>query len=129
MVYVADESGRVEVFVRSYPDLGTRRKVSVNGGGEPVWSHDGRELFFRQRTTMLSVEVETEPTFRTGVPRVLFSGEYDFAPIGHQHYDVSPDGERFLMIKHGRPTGPNQVNVILNWFEELEAKAPVEPEE
>jgi hypothetical protein len=129
MAYVADESKQVEVFVQSYPELGTRRKVSVNGGGEPVWSHDGRELFFRQGTTMLSIAVETDPVFRTGAPKALFSGEYDFAPIGHQHYDVSPDGERFLMIKHGRPTGPNRVNVVLNWFEELAAKAPVEAKE
>jgi hypothetical protein len=125
MAYVADESGRREVFVQSFPDLGPRYKVSIAGGGEPVWSRDGRKLFFREGDQMFAVNIEYEPSFRAGAPRVLFTGRYDDAPVGHQHYDVSSDGERFLMVKHGEPSGPSEVRVVLNWAKELQEVAPM----
>jgi hypothetical protein len=50
---------------------------------------------------------------------VLFTSDHDAAATGHQHYDVSLDGKKFLMIKHGEPVGPSQVNVVLNWFADL----------
>ena len=124
IAYVADESGQREVFVQSFPDLGPKHKVSINGGGEPVWSKDGSRLFFRESGNMFSVKVSYEPSFAVGAPEVLFSGDYDAAPIGHQHYDISHDGQRFLMIKHGQPSGPIEVRVVQNWFEELRDKVP-----
>ena len=87
--------------MQSFPTLGPKHRVSINGGGEPVWSRDGSKLFFREGNKMFSVQVEYEPTFAASTPEVLFSGEYDAAPVGHQHYDISLDGKRFLMIKHG----------------------------
>jgi serine/threonine-protein kinase len=116
MAYVAEESGRLEIFVQSYPEVGARHKVSIDGGGEPVWSHDGRELFFRRGQGVYVVDV-TGGTggFSSGRPRLLFSGNYDTAPVGHQHYDVSRDGRRFLMIRHGESLGPAEVRVVLNW--------------
>lgn len=121
IAYVKDESGRREVFVQSFPDLGPEHRISVNGGGEPVWSHDGRQIFFRERDEMLVAEIEYGPVFRASRPRVLFSGKYDGAMVGHQHYDISRDSQKFLMIKHGEPVGPNEIRVVLNWSEELKA--------
>jgi serine/threonine-protein kinase len=119
IAYTANESGRREVFVQSFPEIGPKHQVSVAGGGEPVWSFDGRELFFRQRDQMLVVDVNYEP-FRVGRPRVLFTGKYDAAPLtGHQHYDASRDAKKFLMVKHGEPVGPSEVQVVLEWSEEL----------
>jgi serine/threonine protein kinase/Tol biopolymer transport system component len=124
MAFVADESARRQVFVQSYPGLGPRHKISIEGGGEPVWSRDGRKLFFREADQAFFVSVEYEPAFACSPPTKLFSGQYDAALIGHQHYDVSLDGEKFLMIKHGKPVGPNEVRVVLNWFDELERRVP-----
>ena len=70
---------------------------------------------------MLRVNVEYAPTFSAGRPQVLFSGNYDAAAIGHQHYDVAHEGEKFLMIKHGETIGPREVRVVINWAEELGA--------
>lgn len=73
IAYVADESGRREVFVQSFPDLGPKYQVSIAGGGEPVWSPDGSELFFREGGEMFVVEVSLESEPRIGRPRVLFA--------------------------------------------------------
>jgi hypothetical protein len=104
--------------VRSYPDLGPVYQVSVQGGGEAVWSSDGNELFFREDDVMFSVDVQYSP-FSAAAPRPLFTGRYDAASLtGHQHYDISADNERFIMIKHIDPEGPNELIVALNWAAE-----------
>ncbi len=74
---------------------------------------------------MMAVSIQTEPTFRAGRPEVLFEGSYRTTPVpaGYQYYDISPDGQRFLMIK--REQAPAQINVVLNWFEELKERVPV----
>ena len=68
---------------------------------------------------MFAVDIEREPALSFGTPELLFSGTYDAAHIGHQHFDVSLEGERFLMVKHGVAAGPTEVRVILNWLREL----------
>ena len=121
MAYTADEGGRRQVFVQSFPDLGPKHQISIDGGGEPVWSPDGRHLYFREGDGMLATEITYGP-FAAGRPRLLFAGEYDAAFLtGHQHYDISRDGQRFLMIKHGEPDGPGQVQVVLNWLQEIDS--------
>jgi hypothetical protein len=119
VAYVAEESFRREVFVQSYREMGAVHKVSIDGGREPVWSRDGRRLFYRQGNQMLVVSVTYGPAISFGRPQVLFEGEYDAAAVGHQHYDISHDDQRFLMVKHGEPLGPREVRVVLNWSEEL----------
>jgi Tol biopolymer transport system component len=119
VVYVAEESSRREVFVQSYPEMGAVHKVSIDGGREPVWSRDGRRLFYRQDNQMLVVNVTYGPAISFGRPQVLFEGAYDAAEVGHQHYDIAHDDRRFLMVKHGEPLGPREVRVVLNWSEEL----------
>jgi Tol biopolymer transport system component len=98
IAYSSSESGRSEVYVQALPVLVDRRQVSTAGGTEPVWSRDGRELFYRSGDAMMAVSIGTGPTFSAGPPRVLFRGSY-FAGDGLTNYDVAPDGRRFLMIR------------------------------
>lgn len=122
ITFVETESGRREVFVQSFPDPGAKHQLSIDGGGEPVWSRDGRRLFFRHGDGMFAVDGRYGTGIRFGPPRLLFRGEYDSADVGHQHYDVSLESDRFLMIKHGRSEGPFEVRVVLNWSEEFKSR-------
>lgn len=127
MVYVSDESGRPEVYVQPYPGPGGKWQISTEGGTEPVWNRNGRALFYRSGNRMMAVDVTTQPTFSAGKPRALFEGQY-FAsvfPLTGTAYDVSPDGQRFLMVKEtAQTTAPVQINVVLNWHEELKRLVP-----
>ncbi len=132
LAYVSDETGQNEVYVQPYPGLDRRWLVSKGGGVEPMWSRTGTELFYRtglEASVMMAVPVNTEAGFEAGEPEELFSGTYISEGVGaHPTYDVSPDGQRFLMIK---PTVPDEfsfdldkIDVTLNWFEELERLVP-----
>jgi len=76
---------------------------------------------------MMAVEIATQPGFAAGTPRMLFEGRYDPPPFPIANYDVSADGQRFLMLKptEQAQAAPTQINVVLNWFEELKQKVPV----
>ena len=125
IAYTSDESGRVEVYVRAYSGAGRKYSVSTDGGTEPVWSRDGRELFYRNGNAMMAADIRFEPELEVGEPRKLFQGNFQPAPWLNPNYDVSPDGERFLMI---RPTAdaPREIHVIVNWFQELERLVPTD---
>jgi len=124
IAYASDESGRFEIYVRSYPGPGGKYQISTEGGMEPVWNPKGRELFYRSGNKMKAVDVTTQGTFSAGKPRVLFEGSYVPTPRTFQDYDVSPDGQRFLMLKPEQSQALTQINVVLNWFEELKQKVP-----
>jgi serine/threonine-protein kinase len=124
LAYNSDESGRHEVYVRPFPDIERGRwQVSTAGGSQPTWARNGRELFFRSGTAVMSVPIKTEPGFASGNPTVVFQGEYATPP--GRTYDVSPDGRRFLMIKEATQDKP-QAPIILvqNWQEELKRLVP-----
>ena len=125
IAYQSDASGRQEIYVQPFPGPGVRGLISTNGGKEPVWSRDGRELFYRENTALMAVSVEVGDSFRAGVPKLLFDGPYVADGTGHASYDVSPDGQRFLMIHNpeGRLT---ELRVVLNFPEELKALAALE---
>jgi Tol biopolymer transport system component len=117
IAYMDDESGRYEINVMAYPAADQRITVSTNGGIFPVWSHDGREIFYRQEFAVLAVPVNAGAELRVGKPQVLFEGPYigfgaDFS------FDVGPDG-RFLMIKGDNAAMGRQLNIVTNWFEDV----------
>ncbi|HET9406431.1 MAG TPA: protein kinase [Candidatus Sulfotelmatobacter sp.] len=126
LAYVSDESGHYEVYVQPYPGPGGKWQISADGGMEPVWNPNGRELFYRSGRKMMAVEIATQPGFTAGKPRVLFEGDYLPTPLQFPNYDVSQDGQRFLMLKPSEQetTAPTQINVVLNWFEELKRLVP-----
>jgi eukaryotic-like serine/threonine-protein kinase len=97
LAYVSDESGRFEIYVQPYPGPGGKWQISTEGGTEPVWNPNGRELFYRSGNKMMAVDVTTQPSFTVGKPRMLFMGEYVPTVTTPPNYDVSPDGQRFLM--------------------------------
>ena len=89
-----------------------------------MWSRNGRELFYRSGNKMMAAEIATQPSFSAGKPKMLFQGPYQPSPAPNANYDVSADGQRFLMIKPPEQAAPTQINVVLNWFEELKQKVP-----
>jgi serine/threonine protein kinase/Tol biopolymer transport system component len=126
LAYISNESGRYQVYVQPYPGPGGKWQISTEGGTEPVWNPNGRELFYRSGDKMMAVDITTQPSFTTGKTRVLFEGHYQLAPVTFPNYDVSPDGQRFLMLKPSESVeaAPTQINVVLNWFEELKRRVP-----
>ena len=123
VAYVSNESGRDEVYVQSYPDPRGKLAISTEGGREPMWSRDGRELFYRQGLQMIVVPVTTKPTFTAEEPQLLFAGPYLTSPHISQ-FDVSNDGKRFVMIRPDEESTSAQIHVVLNWFEELKRLVP-----
>jgi eukaryotic-like serine/threonine-protein kinase len=126
LAYVSDESGRQEVYLRPFPGPGGRLQISTEGGIEPVWARNGRELFYRNGDKMMVVAVETKGEFAAAKPKVLFEAHYETSVFTFEpNYDVIPDAQSFIMIKGSeQESAPTQVNVVLNWFEELKRLAP-----
>ncbi|MCZ6654523.1 MAG: protein kinase [Planctomycetota bacterium] len=110
-----DEDGR-DVYVQTYPDRGALLRVSPNGGGEPRWAADSRTLYFREAGKIYEAKIVTDPILTADdLVTLPFDDVYDAASSGHQHYDLSSDGTKFLMVRHGRLFQPNTVHVIENW--------------
>jgi eukaryotic-like serine/threonine-protein kinase len=102
--------------VRPYPGPGARVSVSVAGGAEPAWSRDGRELFYRAGDTMRVATVVMQPTFTVTGRRVLFTGQF-LRGGPFREYDVTPDGQRFLMVQGG--TAPSTLIAMHHVFDRL----------
>jgi len=126
LAYISNESGRYEIYVQPYPGPGGKWQISTEGGTEPAWNPNGRELFYRSGNKMMTVEITTRPSFTASKPRALFEGRYEPSPATTPNYDVSRDGQRFLMLKPNEQevSAPTQINVVLNWFEELKRRVP-----
>ena len=131
VAYASTESGRSQVYVQPYPGPGARIPISTDGGLAPIWRTNGQELFYQKgdpndgEIQMMSVPISTAPTLRAGVPQLLFRGRY-ISGSPARGYDVMPDGNHFIMIKHDeRPAMPvSQIVLIQNWFEDLKARLP-----
>jgi hypothetical protein len=95
--------------------------ISADGGREPLWAPSGRELFYRHRDQVLAVDIETAPGLLHRKPRVLFEGPYTRSDLELDglSYDITPDGQRFLMLKDEAEPTTGQLNLVLNWQEEL----------
>ena len=129
MAYESNVSGQYEIYVQQYPELGRRELISTGGGRLPVWSPDGKELFFSSldNRQMLTVPMQTGPTLGAGRSQVLFDVVMQPPNGGSRRYDVAPDG-RFLMIQSSQAEsgGATASNLILvqNWTEELKRLVP-----
>ena len=133
LAYEANDSGQSEIYVRPFPDVTSGHwQVSTAGGTRPLWARNGQELFYLAPTGALTrVGVERGPTWAATAPTKLFEARY-FAPGGNvgRTYDVSPDGQRFLMIKQGggseQTAAAASLVVVQNWVEELKRLVPVQ---
>jgi eukaryotic-like serine/threonine-protein kinase len=134
LAYASDESGRYEVYVRPFPEVSkAKSQVSTSGGDDTLWSPDGRELFYRNGDSVMSVLVKTDPAFSIEMPKTLFRGAYVSGYPTEivnavEQWDISPDGKRFLMVKGSESAAVSKgmrINIVLNWFEELKQKVPV----
>ena len=119
IAYVSDEAGRYQIYVRPFPGPGGKWQISVDGGMEPYWSSDGKQIFFRNREQLLAVDVDTTSGFSAGRPRVVLEEMKTLLP--EHNYSVAADGQRFLVIESAEEgdTGPDRINVVVNWFEAL----------
>ncbi len=122
LAYVSDESGREEVYVRPFPEGSGKWQVSVNGGVQPRWRHDGRELFYVEESTLMGVVVATEQGFVLGQRQRLFESEdLRAAAFSGPQYDVSADGQRFLTTTPAEDENapPPSIRVVQNWYGEF----------
>jgi eukaryotic-like serine/threonine-protein kinase len=113
MAYASNESGRSEIYVDPVPGPGGRRQISTDGGEQPRWIRNGREIVFRNGTKMMSVPVQLQPMFRADKPIELFDRKFDpgAAVAG---YDVTPDGQTFVMTRSEREN-PTEIRVVMGW--------------
>ena len=125
LAYCSNQSGEDEVYVQSFPSGDGLSQISTNGGCQPRWSRDGKELFYVDGVTLMAVEVTTSPVFAAGVIGPLFSDLYlrDPGPTrATTNYDVSADG-RFVMVGSAESEGADgeqpPIQVIENWYEEF----------
>ncbi len=121
LAYQSNETGRMQVYLISYPDLGQKRPISTEGGTEPAWRPRGGELYYRNGASMMVVSIRTTPALEVGTPRELFRGPFLEDRYGDRSYDVMPDGEQFLMLE-ANPAAAPELRVIRNWAAELRAR-------
>ena len=129
MAYVSSESERLEAYVQPFPGGGSKQKISNEGGLQPLWAPNGKQLFYRSGEAgeqVWVVDVQTESGFSASKPRLLFKlpGAGMGMPI--RTWDISPDGRRFLMTKYEERKSQPLTEMILvqNWFEELKRLVP-----
>lgn len=123
LAYSSNETGRSEVYVVPFPNARTAKwPISTGGATEPAWAHSGRELFFRSGGSLVSVPVQTSPTFSAGAPRTLFSSREYQANANRRQYDVARGDNRFIFLRPVGGQAANELVLVDNWFEELKKK-------
>jgi eukaryotic-like serine/threonine-protein kinase len=124
IAYESDESGRLEVYVRPYPGPGGKWQVSTGGGTSPVWAPNGRELFYLSGGALLVVPINTTAqTFSADSPHSLFEERFDRPTVSFPNFDITPDGQHFLMFKLQQTT-QTTIDVVIDWVSELKARVP-----
>jgi len=121
VAYQSDETGQQEVYVRPWPAMDASFRVSDDGGTEPIWSLDGRHLYYRNRDRVEAVDLEPAgETLERSAPRTIFSGPFSLDVYGDQSWDMAPDG-RFLLLRPAQ-AGRAEVQVELNWIDEVRSR-------
>jgi len=128
LAYRSNESGRMEVYVAKFPGAAIKRQISVEGGDQPLWSPDGKQMFYINGNRIMSVDLNTESGMNPTKPRTLFERTFsmssgDAGVVGHI-YAVFPDGKRFLFVENAARPEVRELKVILNWFTELQRRVP-----
>jgi eukaryotic-like serine/threonine-protein kinase len=114
LVYVSDESGRLEIYIRRNPDSGEKWRVSTRGGTSPIWRANGREIFYAEQDgQIMSVSFQAEPTVELGVPAPLFRAELFMEAGGC--FDVASDGQRFLINRLVRARNARMLTLDQGW--------------
>jgi eukaryotic-like serine/threonine-protein kinase len=124
IAYESDESGHFEVYVQSYPDLEERRQVSTDGGIQPSWNTNGRELLYTAGDEVMSVSFDPGERLRLGKPQILFRASF-VANDRYGEYSVNPDGRGFLFLDDVEQEPHPQLTVVVSWFQELKRRVPV----
>ena len=120
IAYVSNETGRDEIYVRPPTASGARKQISTDGGVWPIWSHNGKEIFYLNDKKLMSAAIDPQSGSSGKVSMVL---ELKFQPVVPM-FDVLPDDEHFLMSMPSEHPSPTHYNVILNWFGELQRLVP-----
>jgi Tol biopolymer transport system component len=115
LAYVSNVSKSDQVYVRAFPDTGGLWQVSSDGGTQPVWARDRKEIFFRNGTSMFVADVRTDGVFSSGRPRELFRNPNFTSRVNIVDYDVFPDGQHFVMVEEVTQSGSAQLQVITDW--------------
>jgi hypothetical protein len=117
VAYTSDESGRWEVYLDRFPSKGSKLAISAGGGGQPHWRSDGKELFYlRPDGTMMAVDMRLEPMPQVGASRTLFRTVLPGGLVDvRNHYEVSADGQRFLMYMLNLEAQPEPIRILTNW--------------
>ena len=125
VAYISNESGRSEVYVRPFPEGGRKWTVSSNGGRQPRWSMDGKELFYVKESALLAVSVTTRPKFSVGSSTSLFQHPSLTTLAPYPVYDVSADGQRFILaevVGEAADAPEPSIRVVQNWFAQFRGR-------
>ena len=116
IAYASDDSGRSEIYVRSFPGPSEPVSVSTDGGTEPVFARAAPTLFYRRGEEMIAIDIAAGPPIAIGTPRRVFTKRYNGSDGFWPNYDVTSDAKRLLMIRGTEQEVPSRVNVVLNWL-------------
>ncbi|MEQ1894290.1 MAG: protein kinase, partial [Planctomycetota bacterium] len=124
LAYISLVTGRDEIYVQPFPGPGPRQPISTGGGKSPLWSRDGKELFYVTPGELLVVDVTTAPTFTASAPRTLYTGRFRDTVNGNTPFSITADGQRFLRVQQVEPErAVTHLDLVLDWRAELERAA------
>ena len=119
LVYQSNESGRVEIYIQSFPGPGGKWQISASGGTDPQWRADGKELFYRAPDQkVMAVDILAGNGITAGTPHPLFQGRFD-SGLARNRYLPTADGKRFLTVAPLGRESMTPTTVVLNWYAEL----------
>ena len=121
--YVSDEKGQLEIYVQPFPTNGKKWNISQGFGFDPIWSFDGKEIYYRNNNQLYAVKVNTDSIFKHKNPELLFEG--DFVDVSMKSFAVSPNNKKILVLKPlNKINTTRELTIIHNWFEDLKNKIP-----